>query len=89
MSEAKTGYFVDGGNGGLYRRLHCVTSGDDFIEVGTAFDEEQRFAFNIEMHYTSGDESGENPSVNLTPETAKLLIQDLEAYIRDCEEDVE
>ncbi|ALA46647.1 hypothetical protein DIRTYBETTY_196 [Bacillus phage DirtyBetty] len=89
MSEVKTGYFVDGGNGHLYRRLHCATEESDFIDVGNAVDQDLQFCFNMEMSWTQHDESGDRPSINLTPDTAKLLIQDLEAYIREAEEGAE
>ncbi|AOZ61815.1 hypothetical protein BJ4_192 [Bacillus phage BJ4] len=89
MSEVKTGYFVDGGNGQLYRRLHCATEESDFIDVGHSVDSDLKFCFNIEMSCAQHDESGEKPSVNLTLETAKLLVKDLEAYIREAEEDSE
>ncbi|AMW63411.1 hypothetical protein BI004_gp192 [Bacillus phage NotTheCreek] len=86
MSEVKTGYFVDGGDDRLYRRLHCATEDTDFLEVGPTYDENNQFVFNIEQHINNEPEHGETPSINLTPETAKLLIKDLEAYLYDCQE---
>ncbi|AGI12161.1 hypothetical protein BCPG3_148 [Bacillus phage BCPG3] len=84
MSEVKTGYFVVNGDE-LYRRLHCATDSDDYIEVGPSTDHKLKYLFNIEMKYTPSDESGESSSVNLDVESAKLLIKDLQKFIADSE----
>ncbi|ANH50744.1 hypothetical protein SALINJAH_187 [Bacillus phage SalinJah] len=85
MSEVKTGYFVENEDR-LYRRLHCASDSDDYIEVGPAIDYNLKYLFNIEMHYTPSDEAGNPPSVNLDVEAAKLLIKDLQNFIADSEE---